>query len=368
MKKKLTAMLLALCMLLAAVPALGDDDISGTWYYVMADVTVGCFELSEDGTVSMSMDGRVIGEGTWMKNGTAITILMDGDLVIFTYDGTTLAGENYPMTLYREAGKVDYDVIQKMYDPEFVLPAGMTSEELAEIAGAFEEEVKKLQQSIEEKNAERRNTDVEEAEIKYLNENFFVMKRDDHYCAVYNAKIMNSNNYPVVISDETMQVLNAQGEQVGESKYDIARGSTYLEPGEVSFISMRADIPENVEVTYTKDCKVRKSKIYVRDISIPTSESGFTLGGTYAFQNTVWTTITNNTENPVPDIEVVFALEDENGTVWYVENESLYSKALYPASSIMMKGYVDEAVQDYCKENKIELTTLETSAWARVDD
>ena len=38
--KKLTALLLALCMLLAVVPALGED-FSGTWYMVLEDVTVG---------------------------------------------------------------------------------------------------------------------------------------------------------------------------------------------------------------------------------------------------------------------------------------------------------------------------------------
>ena len=52
--KKLTALLLALCMLLAVVPALGED-FSGTWYMVLEDVTVGTLELNADGTFSLVM-------------------------------------------------------------------------------------------------------------------------------------------------------------------------------------------------------------------------------------------------------------------------------------------------------------------------
>ena len=38
--KKLAALLLALCMMIAAIPALADGE-AGTWYMTLADVTLG---------------------------------------------------------------------------------------------------------------------------------------------------------------------------------------------------------------------------------------------------------------------------------------------------------------------------------------
>ena len=44
--KKILALILALCLALAAVPVLAEDDLSGTWYMVMMGLTAGTFELN----------------------------------------------------------------------------------------------------------------------------------------------------------------------------------------------------------------------------------------------------------------------------------------------------------------------------------
>ena len=136
MKKKLTAMLLALCMLLATLPALGED-ASGTWYYVVADVNIGVFELREDGTADATVNGETVLTGTWTTAGTFVTISIEGDTITLAYDGSTLTAEGFPMTLYREAGKVDFDTIMLMNDPRFVTPEGMTAAEMEGIAKAL---------------------------------------------------------------------------------------------------------------------------------------------------------------------------------------------------------------------------------------
>ena len=367
MKKKLTAMLLALCMLLAALPALGED-ASGTWYYVVADVNIGVFELREDGTADATMDGETVLTGTWETVGSFITITIDGDTMTFAYDGSTLTAEGFPMTLYREAGKVDFDTILWMNDPGFVTPEGMTTGELEGIARFFYEEMEKLGLSMEPP-AERPETaaDGETAEIEVLSENFFVVKGyGNDYRAVYFAKVRNNNRFSVYISNGSMQVLNTEGEQVGEAKYLIPSGSAYLEAGEISLVHMAADIPEDVEVTYTRQFEVQPKYIYARDIAIPTSDDGFTAGQTWPGENAMWVTVTNTTKDAVPDIHVVFALEDDNGTIWDIEYATLYNGSLCSGSSIIMKTQADNDVMEYCKEHGIKLTTMEASAWASV--
>ena len=63
--KKLAALVLALVLALAAIPALGEGtDVSGTWYMTMAGVTVGSVELQEDSTLKYTVIDETY-EGTW---------------------------------------------------------------------------------------------------------------------------------------------------------------------------------------------------------------------------------------------------------------------------------------------------------------
>ena len=97
--KKILAMILVLCMAAAAVPALAEGEITGTWYMLVVGLTTATFDLNEDGTCSMEAnnDGEEIkAEGTWTMEGEAVTVtLKNGEgqeqQVPLTYDGETLS-------------------------------------------------------------------------------------------------------------------------------------------------------------------------------------------------------------------------------------------------------------------------------------
>ena len=129
MMKKLTAILLALCLLLAAVPALGED-FSGTWYMVLADVTAGHFELNADGTATAEMPGQEeTFTGSWTADDASVTITIDGSPLTFAWDGEKLFSDKLPIPVVREAGRVPMDLIQKyMGGEEYELPEGMDEE------------------------------------------------------------------------------------------------------------------------------------------------------------------------------------------------------------------------------------------------
>ena len=92
--KKTLALILALCLVLAAVPVLAEDDLSGTWYMVMMGLTAGTFELNADGTctctTSVMGSEEQSAEGSWTTDGTVVTLSMDGKDMPLTYDGTDL--------------------------------------------------------------------------------------------------------------------------------------------------------------------------------------------------------------------------------------------------------------------------------------
>ena len=82
--KKITALLLALCMLLAVVPVLAEESPAGNWYMTLADVTLGYILLNEDGTAVMNIVSEEDITGTWTADGTVVTITAAGQPRSFT--------------------------------------------------------------------------------------------------------------------------------------------------------------------------------------------------------------------------------------------------------------------------------------------
>ena len=121
--KKFTALLLALCMLLAVVPVLGEEGPAGNWYMTLADVTLGYILLNEDGTAVMNVASQDEISGTWTADGDTVTITAQGQPVDFAYDGSSLKSDLFPLSLGREQGRLPMDVLSKMMSgEEYELP------------------------------------------------------------------------------------------------------------------------------------------------------------------------------------------------------------------------------------------------------
>ena len=266
--KKLTAMLLALCMLLAAVPALGED-LSGNWYMTLADVSLGYFLLNEDGTAQLSIAGQDEITGTWTADETSVTIVAEGSPATFTYDGTSLKSDLIPLGLTREEGKLPMDVISAMMaGEEYELPEGMTEMDLMTIAVNFVSEYTKLMEDTNTSSGSTGSTTATtepaapaaDPEVTVLKENFLVIRSYNGYRATYIAKVQNENDIPLFLTDGSLIVKDAAGTQIGEAKYLYPCGSKYLEPGEITFIGMQADLEgeDFTDITWEKAIEVKQ--------------------------------------------------------------------------------------------------------------
>ena len=155
MKKWLSA-LLALCLLMTALPALGED-LSGMWYMTLAEVTIGYLYLNEDGTAEMVvLDDEEIMTGTWTADDASVTLTLQDETVTLSLDGETLILDQLPVPFTREEGRVSMDqIINLLNEEDFELPEGMTAEEMAQIAVNFMEAF--LQLSVEEEDDEEGN-------------------------------------------------------------------------------------------------------------------------------------------------------------------------------------------------------------------
>ena len=370
--KKLTAMLLALCMLLAVVPALGED-FTGTWYMTLAEVSMGSFVLNEDGTSTANVLGQDPYEGTWSADGDTVTITVDGAPAEFTFDGTNLVSTVIPVPLTREEGKLSMDIITKMYsNEEYELPEGMTELDVMTIAMNFMAEYSKLMEGSESETGAGTSDEpteepapAEEAKITVLKENFYVL--ESAYSgprAIYIAQVKNETSAPLYVRGGTMDVLNKEGASVGKTEYTYTCGSRYLDPGEISYVSFQADVTVAKDVTYEKTFDVSADPYYTADRAVTVGKPEFeenSYGSLY-----LKATVTNDSEEPLKGMEILFVLNDSEGTPLYLSTESIYNHELTAGSSITMVTSIYSNVQEYCEANGIEFGEAEAIAYTEV--
>lgn len=375
--KKLTAMLLALCMLLAAVPALGED-FSGTWYMVLEDVTLGTFDLNADGTAKMVMkageENTLEYEGTWEAADDGVTITMEGDALGFVYDAETdtLNSERFPIPMGKTTGSMNLELIAKVMNgaEDIELPEGVSETEVKTKALLVYTKIMTLAAELSAQNSYTVETETKAAEdapeLTVVAESFKVVESYRGFRAVYIAKVQNNTEAPLWIDEGRMTVKDAEGNQVGEAKYMACNGSKYLEPGEISFVSMEADMDENLEgITFEKTITT-EAKGYRTDKAVTVTDPTYVAAGNYD-SGYMRATVVNDSEESIPGIYVIYALEDAEGNLLDLQRESLYRHELGANSTIILVTSIDSKVNDYCKANGIEPAVVEAYAYVEED-
>lgn len=273
--KKIFAILLALCLLLSVVPVLAED-FSGLWHVVVAEVDLGSFQLNEDGTVHANLVGTGEVDGEWSAEGETVTISLEGEALDFAWDGTMLFSPELMFPVIREEGRVPSDIISAYFDgKEYEPPEGMTKEDVETVGKNFQAEYQRLM--VEKAAIDAAASAAAGNTVDIIAENHYVIESYNGYRAVWLAKVINMSQNPVYIRNGGLQAKDAEGNVVGTATYLSNRGSYYLEPGEITFVSMEADIPENIEVTCEHSLEVSPDP-YRKDFALTAADSDFTVG------------------------------------------------------------------------------------------
>ena len=364
MMKKLTAMLLALCMLLAAVPALGDS-AAGNWYMTLADVTLGYILLNEDGTAVVNVSAEQDTTGTWAEDGNTVTITVDGEAAEFVCDGTTLKNDLFPLAFTREQGKVPLDLISKMMSgEEYELPEGLTEGDVMTAAVGFMSEYTKLMSAAGE--GEQPTAAPEpagDAGLTVVQENFKIIESYSGYRGVFIAKIRNDGAVPLFVTDGALSLLDAEGNLAGQASYLSSSGSKYLEPGEVSFVSMEADLESDAQVTYKYKIETDEKSWRSPDKVVKAENAGIKKAENEYSSDSMKVTVINDSDEPLGELRVVFVLLDAEGNLLDINYDTLYNAELGANSSITMYSSVDSRVRKYLEANGIEPAAVEAYAW-----
>ena len=377
--KKILALLLVLCMMLAAIPALAED-FSGEWHFLIGTVEAGICTLNADGTASISVNlgEEMSAEGTWSVEGDTITVVADGSPMDFTFDGTVYTSAVMPMSLSREAGKVTVAQLMEYMSTQ-TLPEGVSEDDMAEALASFMSLAMAGNEGAPADDAtptpEPAAADPEpQAEgagtLTVLDENSFARKNysgKDEYWIFLTLK--NETDGALYIRNASAALQDADGNEVGASKYMYGACSRYLEPGEVTYLSLQPELTaeDAAPAHYTYAIEVVEPEDWNdKDHALDVSEVGFesVLEEAGSYKNVLkgQFKLTNSGDEARSDIHLYMILKDENGKVLEIRSDSLYNLALCPGSSIIYSGNFSSSIADYCITNSVTPAEVEVIA------
>ena len=395
--KKVIAFVLVLCMAIAAIPALAEEDFTGIWYLQQFGVTAATFELKADGTCSASIETGMeqsAVEGTWSADGDNVTITYQEQSLTLTFDGTDLqlsaeslaaaAGTSIPeetdlsmfaslMKLSREPGKLTA-AEYAAYQTDGTLPEGKTQEEMT----AIDTEIKMLMMSMfatmsAEGGFSAEGDTAQAAEtgpvLETVEENFYIRESYWGTEAVYIAKVKNITEDSVQINDGKIVLKDADGSEIARREWFGTSGSRYLEPGEISVISFISDsIEEGKTVAdYEVTIEARHNEYATPDVAVEVSN--IELREREGFSSKEYltaATLTNAGDEPLTNVSVLFVRKDSEGKMIDVGERDLGMLELCANSSLTFVDDVNSDAVKYCEANGLTLGEIEAFAWQEI--
>lgn len=407
--KKLACLLTALVMMLVAVPVLAEEtaakDITGTWYLTMLKMTMGTMEMNADGTCSLSMtmgDETKEVEGTWTGEGDQIAITIKDQsmpLTVIEENGSQklkineaglkmigVADGDMPpevidkiLAFTREKGVISFAEFEA-YQSNGALPEGKTKAEMDAIMMELQLTMLQLLGDVAGKVPDDEvpvtpldgpitggPVDENAPEIKILEDNYYIRASYSGQEAIYICKVQNPNDKPVYITDAVMTLSDKDGKEIAKTEYMNARGSRYMEPGEISYFSIAAGIEGEVNTEEIKqDAKLLAEWASYQDPDKNIAVESAELRTEAAYDGEdyyVAARIKNETEAPMAGINAVVLVRDSNGKMIDLVEDGIYRHELEAGSTITLISGMDSSTEDYCKANDTKPESVEAIAW-----
>ena len=202
--------------------------------------------------------------------------------------------------------------------------------------------------------------------LSVTQENFWVVNDYRTYAYGY-ARIENVGDRPIKVHAGLLEVFDENGDTITSSD-SLNAYARYLQPGEYTYAYVYSQIEDNDPpfvvddylLTITGKNEYEKYSLrlpcetdYVEDVNI----------GYYTYDY-MYATITNDTDEPLYGIQVIFALLDDDGNILYMDNDYLHSNiALMPGSSAIIRKAVDEDNKEVFSSQGFTATHVDAIAY-----
>ena len=205
--------------------------------------------------------------------------------------------------------------------------------------------------------------------LSVTQENFIVTNSYSMYGYVY-ARIDNVGDKPIKVNAGVLEIFDKDGNAVTSSDYLIAYAE-YLKPGEYTYAYIYDEI-EGVEESNVDDYMLTitgKSSNDYETMRLPVTTAYLdNVKEGYFTSDYMVATVTNDTDKPIFDVEVVLTLLDAAGNILYMESASMYSdKAIMPGSSIQIREEVSQTFIDVFEAKGLVPVSVDAIAYVNVE-
>jgi len=198
----------------------------------------------------------------------------------------------------------------------------------------------------------------------------YIIEGYSNYAYGY-VKVTNTGDKAIKVNSGLFEVYDADGNAICSEDY-VSRYAEYLQPGEYTYCSAYERLDEGKGAADADDFifdisgKAENDKISLR-LPVDTAWAPDVKNGYWTY-NYMIATVTNNTDQPLYDVEVVLALLDADGNILYMDSEDMYSsKAIMPGSSIMVRKSVSDSFMEYFNANGITPASVDAIAFVNID-
>lgn len=372
--KKVLAFVLALAMMLGlcgTALAVTQEELIGVWNMDMSAMAAMTGGMDEDmeamapllalmtGTMEFTAEGNYklvmsfMGEEEVQEGTYAVTadgkLSMDGSAganAVVENDVLTITEEDMVLSFTRSTGEAEEASQEDQMSALLALMNAMQTEE--EAADETEAVVAAGAGKLE---AKQQNIHFVESYAPY----------------VYGyAKVENVGDAEIQLDDCLLQVYDEAGTLLTMKDYGDANAA-YLKPGEYTYLAAYTDVDEGTAAKAELSFTSSKDMYYTNNRLPVTTDLQLNVEEGWRTRNYMFATITNDTDAPVYDMEVVLALLDAEGNILYVQDKSFYDCSIVPGDSLIVRLDIESDFMEYFAANNLVPASVDAIAFVEVE-
>lgn len=206
--------------------------------------------------------------------------------------------------------------------------------------------------------------------ISVMQENFYTLNNYSDYAYVF-AKVQNVGNKTIKVHAGILEVFDEAGENLTSTDrlYSYAKN---LEPDEYTYVYMYTSLEDGqlqladdylLTITGKSATDYVTKRLTVKDLDFQRDVKV----NQYSMYDYAYFTIVNNTDSTIWDIDIVYALLDDDDNILYVENDSIGSnKGLAPGSLMQVKEAINSKFMAYYDEHGIVPSKIDVIAYVDI--
>lgn len=198
-----------------------------------------------------------------------------------------------------------------------------------------------------------------EAEITVTDQ--ILIAEEGNWVGYFYAKVENTGDAGAYLANGELTGTNAAGEVIlSDTSTNAYPGNLYLEPGEYGYVKRqiyenRLETDTVADYTFT----IGTGEWGTQYAKLP-CEATFEYLGPDSFDNYVYVTFTNETDEVLYDYWIASALYDQNGSLITVLDASFSLLGINPGSTVTVKQYIDGDAANYFTNNSLVPTTVDS--------